>query len=310
MKQALILCPVYNDGASFNLFAAAVEKLSEAMPGWKLSFLVVDDGSEHLQLDASLPVSIIHLHRNLGHQKAIAIGLAYAHHHVDFDRLIVMDSDGEDRPEDIRAMLLPPDAGIVVARRASRKEGLQFRFFYTLYKVLFALLTGKRISFGNFISFPRAELSRLVYFSEVWNHLAAALVKSKLHYNAVETHRGTRYAGESKMNFTALFLHGLGAIGVFVEVIAGRLLLFSFLMILIALAAIGVVLYIKYFTALAIPGWATTTLSTMVIVILQSFLLSLFTIFLYLSSQSGRKFIPATHYMDYVRSIVNGLNGK
>ena len=112
------------------------------------------------------------------------------------------------------------------------------------------------------------------------------------------------------MNFSALLLHGLGAIGVFIELIASRLLILSLIMILLSLMAIVVILCIKAFTTKAIPGWATTALSSTLIVLLQSFLLSLFTIFLYLSFQGQRKFIPAHHFMDYVRAIENGKHAQ
>jgi len=98
-------------------------------------------------------------------------------------------------------------------------------------------------------------------------------------------------------------MHGLGAIAVFIEVIASRLLIFSLLLIGISLLAILALLGIRTFTDMAIPGWTSTVASAMLIILLQSFLLSLFTIFLYLSSQSQRKFIPAHHYRDYTGTI-------
>nr|AGC09658.1 putative family 2 glycosyl transferase [uncultured bacterium] len=176
--------------------------------------------------------------------------------------------------------------------------------------MMFYILTGKQIAFGNFMALPKKEVDSLVYYSEIWNHLAGAIIKSKKPFRAVPSHRGKRYEGRSKMNFTGLLLHGLGAIGVFTEIIATRMLVFSFIMILIALLAIVIIVYVKYFTDKAIPGWATTTVSSMLIVILQSFLLSLFTIFLYLSSQGQRKFIPAYHYSDYLRSVESQEHDK
>jgi polyisoprenyl-phosphate glycosyltransferase len=302
MQQAIILCPLFKDEASFRHFAAEVEKESETIQSFKLSFLVVNDGTDSLRLSSNLPMRIIHLHRNIGHQKAIAIGLAYAHHHLQFDRLIIMDCDGEDRPADIKN-LLTSMSSIAVAKRMSRQEGRGFRFFYYLYKLLFFVLVGKPISFGNFMALTKNEADKLVYYSELWNHLAGTVIKSKLPFTYIESHRGKRYEGNSKMNFTSLLLHGLGAIGVFIEIVASRLMLFSLLLIAIAVASILIILYVKYFTTRAIPGWTTTTVSAMLIVILQSFLLSLFTIFIYLSFQAQRKFIPAYHYNDYVRSV-------
>ena len=105
------------------------------------------------------------------------------------------------------------------------------------------------------------------------------------------------------MSFTSLLIHGLGAIAVFIEIIASRLLIFSLLLIGISLIVILGLLGIKTFTDRAIPGWTSTVISAMLIILLQSFLLSLFTIFLYLSSQSQRKFIPAKHYKDYAGAV-------
>lgn len=309
MQQAVILCPFYNDEASFNIFAAAVEQEIKNIPDYQFSFLVVNDGSDPFQLQTGLPLTLVHLHRNIGHQKAIAVGLAYAHHHLSFNQIIIMDCDGEDKPEDLPKLVSGQNhQTIVVAKRISRQEGRGFRFFYYLYKLMFVVLTGKRISFGNFMLLPKSKVDQLVHYSEIWNHLAGALVKSKLAYTCINSHRGKRYAGRSKMNFSALLLHGLGSIGVFIEVVASRLLLFSLFMIFLSLLAIVIIFIIKFFTDKAIPGWATAAVSSMLIVLLQGFLLSLFTVFLYLSFQGQRKFIPAHHYMDYVRTVENKNN--
>ncbi len=305
MLQTIILCPLYQDEASFNIFAAEVEKEVAKIPRNHFSFLVINDGTDNLRLSTMLPLTLMHLHRNGGHQKAIAIGLAYAHQHLNFDHIIIMDCDGEDKPEDISQLLSAAKAAdtIVVAQRAGRDKGKSFKMFYYLYKQIFFLLTGKRIAFGNFLLLSKKQTEKIVHYSEMWNHLAGAIIKSKLPYSSVNLSRGKRYADYSKMNFTTLLLHALGAIGVFIEVVASRLLIFSFFMVFISVVAILIILFIKLFTTLGIPGWATTALSSMIIVLLQSFLLSLFTLFLYLSFQGQRKFIPALHYEDYVRTI-------
>lgn len=306
MQQAIILCPVYNDEACFNLFAAQLAEQIKHLDDHEFSLLVVDDGSQsNLSLNSEIPLKIIHLHRNIGHQKALAIGLAYAHQNLSFDKIIIMDADGEDKPEDLRLLLAASNdtENIAVGIRASRQNGPRFKIFYFIYKLLFRILTGHKISFGNFMILYKKNVARLVHTNEIWNHLAGAIIKSKIHYTTVATHRGKRYTDESKMNFTSLLLHGLGAIGVFIEIIAIRLLIFSLVMIGISISAMLVIAGIRFFTSAAIPGWATTAFSSMLIVLLQSGLLSLFTIFLYLSSQSQRQFIPANHYTDYVASV-------
>ncbi|MGZ8551574.1 MAG: glycosyltransferase family 2 protein [Chitinophagaceae bacterium] len=308
-KKIVILIPVYNDGESLNLLLEKLAVAIGSLPASEFSVLVVDDGSNDilpLHRTSTLPVQVLHLHRNTGHQKAIAIGLAYIHENIEVGRVLIMDGDGEDNPADAIRLLYRSDSepgNIIFARRTSRQEGRRFRFFYSIYKMLFRLLTGKYIAFGNFMVIPKPLLDKAVYYSEIWNHVAGGILKTGLPYTAIPADRDKRYAGVSKMNFSSLLLHGLGAIAVFVEVIATRLLIFSLLLIGISVLTILFLVSIRTFTDWAIPGWTSTVISAMLIILLQSFLLSLFTIFLYLSSQSQRKFIPAIHYKDYTGSL-------
>lgn len=308
-ENVTILIPFLNDEESLNQLLNALSVTTKDLPNSKFSIFVVDDGSSNtftLHGTASLPVQVLHLNRNIGHQKAIAIGLAWIKENIVCDKVVIMDADGEDQPSDAIALL--KESGnkpghIIFAKRKSRQEGSGFKFFYNIYKLAFRFLTGKRIAFGNFLVMPKSLLDKTVYYSEIWNHIAGGILKAGLPYTSIITHRGKRYAGRSKMNFNSLLVHGLGAIAVFIDTIASRLLIFSLTLIGISLLAILTLVGLKYFTDLTIPGWTSTVISAMLIILLQSFLLSLFTIFLYLSSQSQRKFIPAHHYKDYTDSI-------
>jgi polyisoprenyl-phosphate glycosyltransferase len=304
-EKLVILIPVFNDWDSLRVLITQLETEKSGVYPPNTTLLVVDDGSTQnapLKKTGAFTIEVLHLNRNIGHQKAIAIGMAYAQAQLQPDTLVIMDSDGEDRPEDVPVLLKAAAENpgkVVFAHRARRNEGFTFRIFYWLYKCCFRIFTGRAISFGNFSVIPQNLLNRLVHYSELWNHIPGGILKSGLPYIAVPTTRGKRIAGLSKMNFTALLLHGLGAIAVFIDVIATRLLIFSVSMISISVLAILIIFGIRTFTDWAVPGWASTLMSSMFIILLQSFLLSLFTIFLYLSSQSQRKFIPARHYTDY-----------
>lgn len=304
-EKITILIPLFNDGKSLNRLLPDLAEALKEFNDISFSILVVDDSSTYpveYRAPDFFSMQVLHLNRNIGHQKAIAVGLAHLKETGGVDRVIVMDSDGEDRPEDAAALIKASRQNpeqIFFARRKSRQEGLMFRVFYRLYKFAFRILTGRKIAYGNFLIMPASLLNKIVFYSEIWNHIAGGILKAGLRYGSVATHRGKRYEGESKMGFTNLFLHGLGATAVFIEVIAGRLLLFSLVLIGFSLLAIIALVGLRTFTDLAIPGWTSTVVSAMLIVLLQSFLLSLFTIFLYLSSQSQRKFIPARHYKDY-----------
>lgn len=266
--------------------------------------VIVDDGSSirYTPTLSDLPGHVLRLYRNVGHQKAITIGLAYIHHHLSCDSVLIMDADGEDRPEDALALLqrsIQEPGKIIFAHRGARAESFSFRLFYFFYKILFRFLTGKKIAYGNFMVIPKGILDTLVYHNEIWNHLSAAVIKANFPFEAVQTARGKRYADKSKMSFTDLVLHGFGAISVFIEQMASRLLIISVALMAVSFVAICIIMAIRWFTDLAIPGWASTIVSSMLIVLLQGILLSLFTLFLVLSSQSNRKFIPALHYGDY-----------
>jgi glycosyltransferase involved in cell wall biosynthesis len=304
-EQIIILIPVLNDSESLNTLLSELGNSLTEFPDTTFSVLIIDDGSaETITINSGqrFHLQVLHLQRNIGHQKAIAVGLAYIKENLSCQKVLIMDSDGEDSPADavklLKAAAISPEK-IIFAHRKSRKEGSRFRFFYKLYKLTFRILTGKNIAFGNFMVMPKSLLDKVVFYSEIWSHIAGGILKARLPYSSIETHRGKRYAGASKMNFNSLLIHGLGAIAVFIEIIASRLLLFSLVLIGISLLAILALVGIRTFTDLAIPGWTSTVVSAMLIVLLQSFLLSLFTIFLYLSSQSQRKFIPAHHYKDY-----------
>ena len=303
-EKTIILIPVYNDWESLKILIANLATLLKNS-STQYELLIVDDGSLAKDDVSTLPdvrIQILKLHRNVGHQKAIAIGLAYIHHHLFCKNVLIMDGDGEDRPEDASALLTASTqhpGKIMFAHRSSRGEPFIFRLFYFFYKILFSLLTGKKIAYGNFMVLPKSILDTLVYHNEIWNHLSAAIIKGGLPFTSIQTARGKRYAGKSSMSFTDLLLHGFGAISVFIEQMASRLLLISVLLMAISFAGICIILGIRWFTDLAIPGWASTIMSSMLIVLLQSILLSLFTMFLFLSSQSNRKFIPALHYNDY-----------
>jgi len=308
-KKVVILCPLFNDGESLNRLLTELGKTFNHLKEYNFTILIVNDGSTdslHISTSTFFFIQVLHLQRNIGHQKALAVGLAYIKDNISCDKVLIMDTDGEDRPEDALQLLLASEkktSEVLFAHRGSRREDVWFKLFYQLYKISFRLLTGRRISFGNFMILPKASLDKIVYYSEIWSHLAGGILKSGLAYSTVHTSKGERYAGRSKMNFHKLLLLGLGAISVFMEIIAGRLLIFSFMLIGLSLLIILVLLAIKAFTQLAIPGWTSSVISSMLIVLLQGFMLSLVTMFLYFTSESQRKFVPAHHYKDYTGPV-------
>jgi polyisoprenyl-phosphate glycosyltransferase len=305
-----IVVPVFDDWEAFTRMLGELDAVAGTLAA-RLSVLAVDDGSQ-LQVPA-LPVDgyrnldgveLVRLRCNLGHQRAIAIGLAECARCERFSHVVVMDADGEDRPADIAALLAEslrrPEA-IVVAARAQRSEGPGFRAAYLVYKLFFRLLTGRTIDFGNFSALPIAVVRRLVFMPECWNHLAATLVKSRLPLARVATPRGTRYAGHSTMNLVSLVVHGFSAFSVFIETAITRLLLFFGCISLLAVAAAFVAVGLRFGTDLAIPGWATNVFGLSLVVFFQSLTLAAVVLFSVLSSRSSVPFLVGRQGEDFVQ---------
>lgn len=298
-----ILIPVYNDWESFFVLHEKIKPLN--INNGQVKFCVVDDKSSSIP---ALPkdVLLIELKRNMGHQKAIAIGLSHLNENTSFEKIIVMDSDGEDRPEDISLLLKKSEAfpgKIIFASRKKRSEGILFKSFYLLYKFIFQLLTGKAIDFGNFSLIPRNKLTSIVNMPETWRHYAGAAVKSKIPIETIFIDKGSRYKGTSKMNFHSLLLHGLSAISVHIETVSIRIFIACIALVGLALLTIGCVTYIRLFTNQATPGWATTIVSGASIIIIQAFFASVVLIFLVLSNQSNNNIIPELDYKKYVLRV-------
>jgi len=302
--------PVFNDWESFVRLLDALDGVAGGLDA-VLSVVAVDDGSllppPELPVDGYrnlVGVELVRLRCNLGHQRAIAIGLAECARCERFSHVVVMDADGEDRPADVAALLAEslrrPEA-IVVAARARRTEGPVFRAAYLVYRLFFRLLTGRTIDFGNFSALPIAVVRRLVFMPECWNHLAATLVKSRLPLARVATPRGTRYAGRSSMNLVALVAHGFSAFSVFIETAITRLLLFFGFTSVLSIAAALVAVMLRLGTSLAIPGWATNVFGLSMVVFLQSLTLAAVVLFSVLSSRSSVPFLVGRQGEDFIQ---------
>jgi hypothetical protein len=303
--------PVYND---WPLIPPLLARLDAALVGAGLTSEIVlaDDGSttppepkllEGARFRAISSVTVLHLGRNAGHQRALAIGLAYVNAARTCGAVVVMDADGEDAPEDVPRLVAALDAGdgaIVFAGRSRRSEGLLFRAFYELYRMTHRLLTGRRIWFGNFSVVPARLLPRLVLLSELWNHYPSAVIKARIPFTSIPLPRAPRLGGRSHMGLTGLILHGLGAIAVHGDVIGVRALVATLGAIVVCLSGITTVVLIRAVTDLAIPGWASAVVGLLVAILLQAVLLSLVFIFVTLNSRDYAAVIPRRDYADYI----------
>jgi glycosyltransferase involved in cell wall biosynthesis len=320
MQNLRLVVPVFNDWTSCNYLLQDLDRVARELPV-RISVSLVNDGSMEMPVldDVSTlhnleSVEIIHLAVNLGHQRAIAVGLCVAVEDDDFDAVLIMDADGEDSPQVIGRLLAATEGKrdfCIVARRRKRSENMTFRFSYLIYKFVFKMLTGAHINFGNFSVLSQGYAQRLVRVPDLWNNLPAAVLRSRLPIQFIPTDRAKRYAGKSKMNFTSLVVHGLSGISVYADTIFVRMLLLTMGMAAVTGPSVAFVLVLRlFFPAHATPGWATTVSFGMIIILVEIFSVTLSSILMLLNSRVQRLIMPITDYRGYVEWRQPVLNAE
>lgn len=308
LPEIIVVTPVLNDWAPFQRL---LEDLDKSLAGHcsHLRIIAVNDGSalappnrlERAYCTIGI-VEILDLAVNLGHQRAIAVGLAHASRY-NADCVVVMDADGEDKPEDVvnlvRLYVADPHS-IHVVERGRRSESFGFRLFYFFYKLAFSLGTGVRIAHGNFCLIPRRSLHGLLHSADTWNNLAASIVRSRLPYRACKLDRGLRYEGRSHMSFPALLLHGMSALSVYLDIVTVRLLIGSGILLAFLTVSMFAVIGVRIFSDLAIPGWTTSAAGIIAIIILQVVLLTASVLFTLLHNRGQVLTVPANMAESYV----------
>jgi hypothetical protein len=314
VNNNLILIPVFNDWESVALLIPQLDK-NLAAASRCAELILVDDCSvarpDNLEiidtLTAIRSIDVLRLARNLGHQRAIAIGLSYIALRRPCRAVVVMDGDGEDLTTDVPRLLDAFDEScgdnIVFAKRTRRSEGVLFTLFYRLYRVAHLLLTGIRVEVGNFSVVPYPVVKKLAVVSEMWNHYAAAVTHANIPRTLVPTVRGNRLAGRSTMNFVSLVAHGLSAMSVFADKIGVRLLATTGILMLVLFVTLIVAVFVRFFTDLAVPGWTTVVLGFLTVLLVQTAILSMVFMFMIQMGRTGSSFIPAREYELFVDSV-------
>ena len=223
MKKIKILIPVYNDWESVFKLLENIN-LEASKIDINFSVIIINDAStdSKLKLSTSLEnlesIQIIHMKENKGHARCNAAGLKYINEKEDFDYVIPMDADGEDRPEELSLLIEKikeyPDTA-VTANRIKRSEGLMFKFCYLAHKYLTFVFTGQTIKFGNYTCLPKSVVNAMVNEPATWSSFSGSLAKIAKEKNSIPSERGKRYFGPSKMSFMNLLKHSLSIIAVF-----------------------------------------------------------------------------------------------
>ena len=223
MKKIIILIPVFNDWESLNKLLTEIENTIKNFKNIEFNIIVINDAStmprpKIKKLLNMKSIKIVNMKKNKGHARGIAFGLRYVCKHNKFDYLILMDGDGEDRPIEIKSLidkaLQNPDKSIV-AKRVKRSEGPFFQFLYQAHKLIAYIFTGKKINFGNYSCLTYEDSKFISSKSSLWSSFSGTLKKNLNNLEEIDSTRGLRYFGPSKMSILNLILHSLSIIAVF-----------------------------------------------------------------------------------------------
>jgi polyisoprenyl-phosphate glycosyltransferase len=312
VRRSTILMPNFNDWENIGTLLPHIDQVMKEQ-NIQVHVVIVDDAStdstgretiDALTLSSIHEISVIELTRNVGPQAALAIGLGYiADNKSKFPQgpLVVMDSDHEDKPEYIPALIEMTDTGkIVFANRTQRSEGIVFRAFYFVYKALFSLLTGQSLSFGNFSAIPDQLIPRLATVSELWDSYPSAIIRARVPHTNIETVRGVRAVGKSRMNLARLVNHGIASLSVHADIAGARLLIaMAGLCIFTAAGAIATFLF-RLFTDILIVGQASTILSILLVIFLQTIIIMTLIGFVVVASRGRLTNAPIREYHHFV----------
>jgi hypothetical protein len=223
VKKIIILIPIYNDWESLAKLLNDINENIKNIKGAQFDCIIVNDCSTIINPKIKIPpqinsIKIIHMNKNKGHARCNAFGINYLSNSLDFDYVILMDGDGEDRPEEIKLLVdkifLEPNKS-VVAKRIKRSEGHMFQMLYKLHKYLTLLTTGKLINFGNYSCLTKHDLKNLSTKASLWSSYSGSFKYNIKNYNEVNSIRGIRYFGPTQMSLFKLIVHSFSIIAVF-----------------------------------------------------------------------------------------------
>ena len=255
-----LLIPVYNDWQSviklLEIINSEVSGLSH-----EFSVIIVNDNSTEnksempINLDNLNSIKIINMKNNQGHARCIATGLKHIFEKEEFDYVIPMDGDGEDRPDEIKQFVdnlnYSPDMSIV-GERIKRSEGLIFKFCYSIHKLITFTFTGETIKYGNYSCLPKSIVEKMINEKATWSSFSGSLAKVAKDRVGIPSVRGTRYFGPSKMSFKNLIIHSLSIISVFKKKVLIRTILFQLVYVFLIHQKMSIIMLIPVVLVLAL----------------------------------------------------------
>jgi len=312
-SDIIILTPLFNDWDSlFVLLGQLDDVLKEEE--LKAVIIVVDDGSStsaetydfaSLNLTAIQHIDVITLTRNLGPQRAVAVGISYLAANRKCDTLVVMESDLQDQPKYLPQLISEARKKgneVIFAERNRRSEGVTFRFSYFIYKLLYKVLTGMPISIGHFSAVPSSLIKRIANISEIWSHYPSGVMRARVPYSTIPTERGQRQQGQGGSLVTNI-IHGLSAYAVHADIVGVRIITATFGVGIATLFVIILVIAKRFMFDYFVPGWTSLVVIILGVAVIQIFLAAIFMTFMIISVKTQRVIIPSIDFEKYIFEI-------
>lgn len=310
----VVLMPVYNDWPSAAELLRQLDRVAAEQLARPITVVMVDDGSNQDATETTDPlnhpyraiaqIDVLHLRCNLGHQRAIAVGICHIEKNLPHAGVVVMDSDGEDDPADIPKLIAEFEqrggAAVVLAKRSERTEGPVFVACYWAYRKLFRVLTGFKVRSGNYCVVGPRHVRALIAGSDLWNHFGATIFRMRLDTISLPTSRRSRIDGQSKVGFLGLIVHGLSAVSVFLDRGCVRVML-------AASAKIGVGLIVWLIALLhGGDGWVRVLFWLGLVALLtgmQVFIGAAVLLFMSLRLRDSASVVPARDYAFFIDAL-------
>ena len=242
MKKIIILMPVYNDWESLNKLLFEINQVVQNLSGYNFQCVVINDCStvERSKIDKPknlVSLRIVNMKKNQGHARCNATGLRYINSNINYDYVIVMDSDGEDRPIEIKDLVneISKNPSVsVVAKRVKRSEGLIFSILYNLHKLITLVFTGRNMNFGHYSCLTKKDVDVISSKESLWGNYSGTVKKFISKLDNIPCVRGVRYVQPSKMSFIKLVIHSFSILAVFKYQVLLRSIVFSIILLLLA----------------------------------------------------------------------------
>tara|TARA_B110001454_G_C12706130_1_gene428656 strand:- start:303 stop:1175 length:873 start_codon:yes stop_codon:yes gene_type:complete len=258
MKKIKILIPVYNDWQSVSILLKNIDLQINDLKH-EFSVLIINDASNEERPDNIgdfnnlKSIEVVNMMENRGHARCNAAGLKYINEQNNFDYIIPMDGDGEDRPEELKLLIEKikdyPDK-VITANRVKRSEGIFFKFCYLIHKYLTFFFTGQSIKFGNYVCLPKFIVNKMVNEAATWSSFSGSLAKVEKYRVSISSIRASRYFGISKMSFFNLLKHSLSIIAVFKSTLLIRSILFLVAYLFLIIEKVSIITLIPVITVI------------------------------------------------------------